>query len=38
MGWYFGIGAKPPQEPTTREEFDDYYNRLLQGEGGYWVT
>ena len=39
-GWggIFGIGAKPPQEPTTREEFDDYYNRLLQGEGGYWVT
>ena len=34
----FGIGAIPPQVPTTQEEFDDYYNKLLQGEGGHWVT
>ena len=39
-GWggIFGIGSKPAQEPTTREEYDDYYKRLLQGEGGYWQT
>ena len=26
------------QEPTTQEEYDDYYNKLLQGEVGNWVT
>ena len=30
------------QEPTTTEEFNDYYNRLLQGEqgdkGAYWIS
>ena len=32
---FFGWGA---QEPTTLEEYDDYYNKLLQGEVGNWVT
>ena len=32
---FFGWGA---QEPTTQEEYDDYYNKLLQGEVGNWVT
>ena len=36
---FFGWGA---QEPTTQQEFNDYYNRLLQGEqgdkGAYWIT
>ena len=32
---FFGWGA---QEPTTQEEYVDYYNKLLQGEVGNWVT
>ena len=32
---FFGWGA---QEPTTREEFDDYYRQLQQGSVGNWVT
>ena len=32
---FFGWGA---QEPTTRQEFDDYYNQLQQGKAGNWVT
>ena len=45
-GWggILGFGSKPPQEDTTREEYDDYYKRLLEGEinpdtgKSYWVT
>ena len=32
---FFGFGA---QEPTTREEFEDYYRKLQQGTVGNWVT
>jgi hypothetical protein len=32
---FFGFGA---QEPTTREEFEDYYRKLQQGTAGNWVT
>ena len=35
---FFGFGA---QEPTTREEFDDYYNYLLKGDSSnqpFYVT
>jgi len=31
----FGFGA---QEPTTREEFEDYYRKLQLGDVGNWVT
>jgi hypothetical protein len=31
----FGFGA---QEPTTREEFEDYYRQLQAGTAGNWVT
>ena len=30
--------GEPSQEPTTRPEFNDYYNQLLQGKAGNWVT
>ena len=30
---FFGIGA---QEPTTEQEFNDYYKQLGQGEVGNW--
>ena len=32
---FFGWGA---QEPTTREEFEDYYRQLQEGTVGNWVT
>ena len=32
---FFGWGA---QEPTTREEFEDYYRQLQAGTAGNWVT
>ena len=32
---FFGFGA---QEPTTREEFEDYYRKLQLGTVGNWVT
>ena len=32
---FFGWGA---QEPTTREEFEDYYRQLQAGAVGNWVT
>ena len=32
---FFGFGA---QEPTTREEFEDYYRKLQQGTVGNWIT
>ena len=32
---FFGWGA---QEPTTRKEFNDYYNQLEQGEAGNWLA
>jgi hypothetical protein len=32
---FFGFGA---QEPTTQEEFNDYYRQLQQGSVGNWVT
>ena len=32
---FFGWGA---QEPTTQEEFEDYYRRLQEGSVGNWVT
>ncbi len=32
---FFGWGA---QEPTTRKEFNDYYNQLQQGESGNWLA
>ena len=32
---FFGFGA---QEPTTREEFEEYYRKLQQGTAGNWVT
>tara|TARA_Y100000758_G_C15819795_1_gene337824 strand:+ start:59 stop:610 length:552 start_codon:yes stop_codon:yes gene_type:complete len=32
---FFGWGA---QEPTTRKEFNDYYNQLEQGESGNWLA
>ena len=32
---FFGWGA---QEPTTREEFEDYYRQLQVGTAGNWVT
>ncbi len=34
-GGLFGWGA---QEPTTREEFEDYYRQLQAGTAGNWVT
>ena len=30
--------GEPSQESTTRQEFNDYYNQLLQGKTGNWVT
>ena len=32
---FFGWGA---QEPTTTQEFNDYYNQLEQGEAGNWLA
>ena len=32
---FFGWGA---QEPTTQEEFEDYYRQLQEGSVGNWVT
>ena len=32
---FFGWGA---QEPTTQEEFEDYYRQLQGGSVGNWVT
>jgi hypothetical protein len=32
---FFGWGA---QEPTTQEEYDDYYRQLQEGSVGNWVT
>ena len=32
---FFGWGA---QEPTTQQEFNDYYKQLQQGETGNWVA
>jgi hypothetical protein len=32
---FFGWGA---QEPTTQEEYDDYYRQLQAGTAGNWVT
>ena len=32
---FLGFGG---QEPTTQEEFDDYYNKLQAGEVGNWIT
>ena len=32
---FFGWGA---QEPTTQQEFNDYYNQLEQGESGNWLA
>ena len=32
---FFGWGA---QEPTTQEEFEDYYRQLQEGTVGNWVT
>jgi len=32
---FWGWGA---QEPTTQEEFEDYYRRLQEGSVGNWVT
>ena len=32
---FFGWGA---QEPTTQQEFNDYYNQLEQGESGSWLA
>ena len=45
--WLGGPNApwgNPPQEDVTREEYDDYYKKLLGGEinpdtgRSYWVT
>jgi hypothetical protein len=32
---FFGWGA---QEPTTRKEFNDYYNQLQEGTTGNWLA
>ena len=32
---FWGFGA---QEPTTQQEFNDYYNKLKQGESGNWLA